>query len=379
MCATVAVDPLAGFLPHSQLPALLRTLEETGYQCIGPRERDGAIVFDELTDTDQLPWGRIDEQAPGRYRLRDDDKRRAFAWATGPQAIKPRVFQPREAMWTACRKPNGQLRFDPVRPDAKPTALIGLRACDLAALKLQDDHFAGSRERDPAYVSRREHLLLIGVHCARSADTCFCVSTGDGPAVGRDADLVLGEIDDGFIVSANSNAGRRIFRLLPLERVRPEQWASLRAEISDNAAGQKRQLPSRDLRELLYARLESPHWQQIADRCLSCGNCTAVCPTCFCSQETETLSLDGGESVHLREWDSCFSSRHGHLAGLEVRGEVRLRYRQWLLHKLGTWHEQYGRSGCVGCGRCISWCPVGIDLTAEVSALASEITEPASS
>lgn len=378
MCATVTVDPLAGFLPHSRLSALLQALQETGYRCIAPQERDGAIVFDELDDVERLPWGRIDEQSPGRYRLRDGNQQRVFEWANGPQAIKPWVFQPYEAMWTAQRDAQGQLHFEPVRINPTPTAIIGVRACDLAALKLQDSHFAGAREHDSAYVTRREHLLLIGVHCRHSADTCFCVSTGDGPAVGRDADLVLGEIDDGLVVSANSNAGRRIFRLLPLERVQPEQWAQLRHEIDANAKSQKRSLPSRDLRDLLYAKLDSPYWTQIADRCLSCANCTSVCPTCFCSQEGDTVSVDGTESTHAREWDSCFGGQHGHLAGLDVRGDVHLRYRQWMLHKLGTWHEQYGRSGCVGCGRCISWCPVGIDLTAEVAALAVDGAESAS-
>lgn len=372
MCATVAVDPLAGFLPHSRLSALLQALRETGYRCLGPQERDGAIVFDDLDDVEQLPWGRIDEQSPGRYRLHDGTNRRAFAWANGPQAIKPWVFRPREAIWTAQRDANGQLRFEPVRIHPRPTAIIGVRACDLVALALQDRHFAGPRERDPAYLAHRDHLLLIGVHCARSADTCFCVSTGDGPAVGRDADLVLGELDDGLVISANSNAGRRIFRLLPLERVRPEQWAQLRNEIDANAKSQRRALPGRDLRNLLYSKLDSPYWRQIAERCLACGNCTSVCPTCFCSQESDSLSTDGVEATHVREWDTCFGGQHGHLAGLDIRGETHLRYRQWLLHKLGTWHDQYGRSGCVGCGRCISWCPVGIDLTAEIAALATD-------
>ncbi|MCB1733992.1 MAG: 4Fe-4S dicluster domain-containing protein [Gammaproteobacteria bacterium] len=374
MCATVAVDPLAGFLPHSQLPALLHALHETGYRCIGPQARDGAIVFDELQDTADLPWGLIDVQEPGRYRLTEATSRRAFAWANGPQAIKPWVFQAHEPQWTAQRNAQGHIRFEAVHVAPQATAILGVRACDLAALQIQDCHFAGSRERDAAYLARRDHLLLIGIHCARSADTCFCVSTGDGPAIDRGADLILGEIDEGLIVSACSTAARRIFRLLPLERVRPEQWAMLRQEVTNNAGSQRRALPSQDLRNLLYAKLDSPHWSTIAERCLSCGNCTAVCPTCFCHQETDTSTLNGEWVTHAREWDSCFSDQHAHLAGLEIRSEVHLRYRQWLLHKLGTWHEQYGRSGCVGCGRCITWCPVGIDLTEEISAFSSEET-----
>lgn len=376
MCATVAVDPLAGFLPHSQLSALLSALRETGYRCVGPQERDGAIVYDDLDNPADLPWGRVDHQEPGAYRLQDHPQQRAFAWANGPQAIKPWVFRPRDSLWRASRDDTGRLQFQAATHATQPIAILGVRACDLAALQIQDCHFAGARERDAAYLAQRDQLLLIGIHCGRSADTCFCVSTGDGPAIDRGADLILGEIDEGLIVSACSTAGRRIFRLLPLSRVLPEQWAALRNEIAANAAGQQRRLASRDLRPLLYARLGSDHWQDVAERCLACGNCTAVCPTCFCYQELDEVSADGRDVDHVREWDSCFSGRHGHLAGLEIRGEVRFRYRQWLLHKLGTWHEQYGRSGCVGCGRCISWCPVGIDLTAEVAALANEGNGP---
>jgi Fe-S-cluster-containing hydrogenase component 2 len=125
------------------------------------------------------------------------------------------------------------------------------------------------------------------------------------------------------------------------------------------------------LRAALFANLDHPRWEDVAARCLACANCTSVCPTCFCHGETEQPALDGTGSEHARQWDSCFTAGHSYIHGLTVRADRRARYRQWLTHKLGSWHEQYGRSGCVGCGRCIAWCPVGIDITEEANAIAS--------
>ena len=137
--------------------------------------------------------------------------------------------------------------------------------------------------------------------------------------------------------------------------------------MQEAAQQQTRSLPSHNLRDALFANLEHPRWEDVAERCLSCGNCTSVCPTCFCHSETDETALDGDHSLHARQWDSCFTQGHSYIHGMTIRADTRTRYRQWLTHKLGSWHDQYGRSGCVGCGRCIAWCPVGIDITARGS------------
>jgi sulfhydrogenase subunit beta (sulfur reductase) len=107
----------------------------------------------------------------------------------------------------------------------------------------------------------------------------------------------------------------------------------------------------------------------VAARCLSCGNCTMVCPTCFCHDERDDPSLDGRRSLRVREWDSCFNRDHGQVHGANHRPRIRDRYRQWLVHKFAGWIDQFGTSGCVGCGRCITWCPVEIDPTEEIDAI----------
>jgi sulfhydrogenase subunit beta (sulfur reductase) len=359
-----------GYLPRRDFARLLSTLRGLGYRCVGPVVRDGAIAYEALSDIGELPAGINDEQQPGSYRLTATDTVRLFDWANGPQALKPWLFSSRECLWTAQRSADGSLSFTEQVPQGEPTAVIGVRACDLAALALQDRHFLAEGSVDAWYEARRRQLLLVAVNCTRPASTCFCASTGDGPAAESGYDLVLDELDDGYLVVAGSATGKRILALLPVLPVTDAQrQAALQATVRA-AAMQTRSLPARNLQALLFGNLDHPRWEDVARRCLSCGNCTSVCPTCFCYREADQPALDGGRSIHIREWDSCFSQGHSYIHGLTIRPDTRLRYRQWLTHKLGSWHEQYGRSGCVGCGRCITWCPTGIDITAEVAAIA---------
>ncbi len=362
----------AGFLLREHLQNVLDELLSTGYRCVGPRARDGAIVYDTLCRAEDLPWGWRDDQRPGRYRLERTDDSRAFAWANGPQALKPLLFAPAETLQTARRTEEGALRFACATPHATPTAVLGVRACDLAALRLQDQHFLEGLVADPYYAARRADLFLIAVHCLRSAATCFCVSTGDGPRAEHGFDLALGEIEGGFLVTTGSAAGEGFASRLPLQPAGPRERDALEAGLTAAAAAQERRLPSRDLRAPLFANLHHPRWDEVGARCLSCGNCTAVCPSCFCYAQSEEPALDGLSCAHTRQWDSCFTQGHSAIHGIVIRADTRQRYRQWLTHKLGSWHDQYGRSGCVGCGRCITWCPVGIDITQEAFGICGE-------
>jgi ferredoxin len=363
----------SGFLARDQIDRLLDALRSAGYRCVGPVVQDGAIQFRDWPDSCALSAGWRDAQSPGTYRLQRSDTPRQFAWANGPQALKPFLFSPRETLWQVARITDGRLDFKPAEAaKTQPLAVIGVRACDVAALRLQDAHFLDSTSRDPQYAARRESLFLIAVNCTHPAATCFCVSTGDGPAVPDNAtgcDLILDELDDGFSVTSASACGEAIAAGLDLRPITAAQTSTISGQHT-RACNQQRALPSRDLRSLFAGRLDHPRWADVAARCLSCGNCTSVCPTCFCHSDHDLPAIDGSGSTHYREWDSCFTQGHSYIHGITIRADTRLRYRQWLTHKLGSWHDQYGRSGCVGCGRCISWCPVGIDITAEVAALA---------
>jgi len=361
------VNPV--FLARGDLQQMLDALRREHRQVIGPQVRDGTIAFDVLERAAQLPQGIVDEQAPGGYRLQSSGGVRCFAWANGPQALKPLTFAPRETLWRAETGDRGELRFAETLPDVAPAAVIGVRGCDLAALQLQDQHFCYSGYADNYYNRRRRSLFIVAVDCAHPAATCFCASTGDGPSAASGFDLALAELDEGFLLRAKSDRGLALLEALPTVPAAEEQLARAARERETAAAAQTRALPGRNLKAALMARLASRRWDEVAERCLSCGNCTSVCPTCFCHSEGDSPTLDGSQVEHVRQWDSCFTPGHSYIHGWVIRGSTRLRYRQWLTHKLGTWHDQYGRSGCVGCGRCIAWCPVGIDLTVEARAL----------
>ena len=355
------------FLARTDLQTLLRALTDSGYRCIGPQISDDVIVYDDLTDISQLPLGQTDIQSPGSYRLQSSASQRHFSWAVGPQALKPLVFTPVETLWQV-RRIDGHLTFETCQAPVQPTAVLGVRACDLAALQLLDAHFLAGDYPDSHYQQRRESLFLIAVDCSHPAETCFCHSTGDGPAADDRFDLVLNELDDGYLIASGSERGAALMNMLPLRPVNPRQVTAA-IESHDHAVKiQKRRLNPEHGKGLLN-RLDHPRWDDIAERCLACGNCTAVCPSCFCSSEADEPELDGRLSRHNRQWDTCFSYDHSYIHGQVIHSGRRERYRQWLTHKLGNWHFQYGRSGCVGCGRCLTWCPVGIDITEEVKAL----------
>ena len=360
-----------GFLARDNLPELFTLLARQGYELLGPQVQDEAIQYLPIHSPDQLPKGITEDQQPGSYHLNQGDSELNFSWANGPQALKPWLFAPREVIWQADKQADGSLKFrEPELPDRK-LAVIGVRSCDLAALKLQDQHFLNNSYHDPYYAARRKGLFLVAVNCSHPAATCFCASTGDGPHTDSGFDLALTELEQGFLVSYDSEQGERIYRSLPLSRASEDHLhQQLQQQLS--ASKQQRALPPIAIKDLLAERRDHPRWDDIAERCLACGNCTQVCPTCFCHKEGDLASLDATTSEHLREWDSCFSEGHGYMAGHQARPEIKDRYQQWMIHKLSSWHDQYGRSGCTGCGRCTTWCPAAIDFPLEVNQLCGE-------
>ena len=362
-----------GWLGKAHLHSLFEALHRQGYKIIGPTVRDGTIVFDTVSAPSELTRSVIDLQQSGRYTLVEDKSNRYFSWNTGPQALKPLLFKPRQTLWT-CSDNDGQLQFKPATQDVEPIAVIGVRACDLAALALHDQHFLHGAYIDDFYQQRRKNILLIAVNCSRSNDQCFCVSTGDGPEVTFYYDMLLDELDDGFVVQSGSEHGLEIIRQLKLNPATQTQEQTAKRQTSKAKREQgNRKLPELDELIKLVDNLKKKDWQDIAERCLACGTCTPVCPTCFCSAQESDPDLFQSNSEQVRVWDSCFSEEHGHIFGKNYRPDIRERYRQWVLHKLVFWHQQYGRSGCVGCGRCSTWCPVAIDLVDEASSLVSRL------
>jgi ferredoxin len=358
------------------LEALLRALAAQDYRVLGPTVRDGAIVHDDIASVADLPRGLRDEQAGGHYRLVPRGDRACFGYSVGPQGAKRFLHVPQQTLWRT-RGTGETLRIVAEPPGGRRIAFIGLRGCDLRAIAIQDRVLAGGEHADPHYRARRERVFVVAVHCGQAAATCFCTSMGSGPRAGGGYDLALTELVDGeqstFVVEVGSAAGAELLAQLPQRAASAADVAAAERAVESTACAMQRSLRTDDVHDLLLRQPEHPRWSEVADRCLACGNCTMVCPTCFCTTVSDENALDGSSFTRSRHWDSCFSADFSYLHGGSVRRSTRARYRQWLTHKLASWIDQFGSSGCVGCGRCISWCPVGIDLTEEVAALRDRV------
>ena len=366
----------ASVFERSLLDDLLTALRRRGYLLIGPTVRQRAGVYDEISSADDLPVGVTDEQDGGTYRLSRDDSGALFSHNVGPSSWKGQLFPPRLRLWHARRDADGAMIVEADAPDARPRAFIGVRSCDLHAIAVQDRTFIGGAHVDADYAARRAGCFVVAVNCAQSASTCFCASMDTGPKAESGFDLALTELldEDGhrFLVEVGSELGGEVLAELDTRPALEIDLTGASAVVQRAADQQVRKLDTTDVRDLLLDNLEHPRWEDVAERCLSCGNCTQVCPTCFCSTVEDVTDLAGSEAEHVRAWDSCFSLEHSHIHGGSVRSTTHSRYRQWMTHKLATWIDQFGTSGCVGCGRCIAWCPVAIDITAEVAAIRAD-------
>jgi len=354
------------------LDHLLRLLADDGYELVGPTVRDGAISHDTIEGLSDLPTGVGEEQAPGRYRLVERGDDAVFGFASPSDSFKHRLFPPK-AHLLRIRRSDGSFVVEDGDRSVPRQAFIGVRSCDLAAIEVQDRVFMANDPPDPGYTARREAAFVVALNCGQAGGTCFCVSMGTGPDVRHPHDLALTELlEDGrheFLVEPGSPEGAEVAARLPARPATDEDRGAARDVVETTAGQMGRVMETDGIKEALYAAQEHPRWDDVAERCLSCTNCTLACPTCFCGTLTDETSLDGDTVDRWKRWESCFTLDHSYIHGGAVRSSTRTRYRQWLTHKVASWIDQYGTSGCVGCGRCITWCPVGIDITEEVAAL----------
>ena len=367
-------------LTLDDLQELIDILSNRGYSVWGPTVVDGAIDLRPLASVAELPHGWGDEQNSAHYRQRRRSDDAVFGFACGAQSAKPVFFPADELLWRSRSGPDGprvtgsddDRSADDDRP-GPPYAILGLRSCDLAAIGIHDRVLTGRAVTDAHYATRRTDSVVIAVTCTDPAGTCFCVSMDTGPVPREGYDIALTELyasgPHRFVAVTGSQRGAELIERLAAPPATEDDLALASAVGRLAADRMGRGLDDANLKNILYDNAESAVWDDVADRCLSCGNCTLVCPTCFCTSITDVSDLAGATSERHRVWDSCFSAEYSYIHGGAVRESTRSRYRQWMTHKLAAWKDQFGTSGCVGCGRCITWCPAAIDITAEAREL----------
>lgn len=296
-----------------------------------------------------LPVGEGEKQA---YAAWDGQAAPNFA---GNTVVPPKdVLFPRSEELYDMDITTGEVKVP--SPDNK-TVLVGARPCDVQSIGNLDSAFLEGQYRDSNYAARRGALTTVAMACVSvPSRTCFCSSMGGDPLAAPLADVLLTEVDDGYLVEAQSDKGKEIEAL----------WKDLLAE----SKAKKPQAPALELKvdkpaelpKILMERFEDPMWDALSEACLGCGCCSFICPTCYCFDIDRTTG--GSDVTTFRCWDSCMFSDYSRMAGgHNPRPSKKERLRNRYLHKLAYFDERYGKTLCVGCGRCIEKCPAGLDIT----------------
>lgn len=359
-------------LERDHFQKILDALIKRGYKVVGPTLGQGSIIYEELNSVTSLPIGWTDEQDGGTYRLKKRNDQALFGFVVGPLSWKNFLFPSVQRLWRA-KRANNSFQVIPENGEVPKFAFLGARSCDIHAISIQDKVFIEGKYTDPHYKSRRDNIFVIALNCGKACGTCFCVSMGTGPKATFGFDLAMTEILNEnvhyFLIEVGTERGAEILYEVPYRRASEAEKRSADDVVKKTAGQMGRFMDTTDIKELLYRNYEHPRWGDVAQRCLACANCTLVCPTCFCTNVEDVTDLTGEHVERWRKLDSCFNLEHSYIHGGSVRASIKSRYRQWMTHKIATWIDQFGVSGCVGCGRCITWCPVAIDITAEARAI----------
>lgn len=359
-------------IERGNLHYLFDQLQASGYQIIGPKRREEAILYEELESIEELPIGWIDRHEAGQYFLEKREDAALFGYNSGAHTWKKFLHPPSVKLWSADREKEG-FRVSKQPENPPKYALLGVRSCELNAILIQDKVFLESGYENATYRAIRENALIIAVNCGQANQTCFCVSMDAGPQVKSGFDLALTEIikenEHYFIAESGSEKGKAILAQIPCREAQSQEVEEVGKTVAKAEAQMGRAIHTEGIKELLYRNYDHKRWEEVADRCLTCGNCTMMCPTCFCTTVEDVTDLTFDHAERWQHWDSCFTLDFSYIHGHTVRSSTKSRYRQWMTHKLATWIDQFGTSGCVGCGNCITWCPVGIDITEEVKAI----------
>lgn len=360
-------------LSKKQLKQLFALLKQEAFSLIGPVVKDGVISYEEVPVLEELASSVQDKQSPAFYSLKKTNKPYFFSYANGFSSLKKFFFPAQRELFSLKRDKNKRFNiFYPDKPNKK-LAFFGIKPCDLAALVVQDKIFMEGDYQDIYYQNLRKNSFIVVANCTHPSENCFCTSFNTGPAVKNkeSLDISLTEILEAdkhyFIAEAFSERAREYFRKLKVPLAKEKDKKMFNKTIEKSARKIKKRVNEEEIKKFFPLSYENYYWREIGKRCLGCGNCTLVCPSCFCSTVLEKSNIGATEAERVKVWDSCFNVEFSYIHPAAVRKNIYSRYRQWLMHKFFNWYKQFKTSGCVGCGRCISWCPVGIDVRDEVN------------
>ncbi len=346
-----------------ELKTLFDQIKSRDYNIIGPKLENSAVRLKNLSDFAEIPYGFGDEQAPGRYRVAEN----GGAFRNGPDSPKMLLYPPELLLFTV--KPDLDIEYPSY--EFKRTALFGIKPCDLAAIKIMDD--VQGTLGDQYYTRMREKLLLVVENCTEPGETCFCSTMGTGPFATRGFDISYTRLEEDLVLfQPGSDLGVELLSELSLEPASDEVVDRFRAVMTEASKKARAEFSLENLPEILEIGVEAETYRKIAEKCLGCANCNMVCPTCFCFDIVDEPELDGS-AKRIRIWDGCHSYSYGQVAGGHFRKSLHARYRHWVLHKFVYWIRQFGAFGCVGCGRCITWCPAGIDIRQVIKDVLKEV------
>ncbi|MDD5475452.1 MAG: 4Fe-4S dicluster domain-containing protein [Syntrophales bacterium] len=241
--------------------------------------------------------------------------------------------------------------------------LFGVRPCDARSFVLLDNIFDDPQYRDPYYVDRREKTTIISIACTRPPYTaCFCTSVGGHPLSSEGVDVSLIDLGDNWLAEFVTEKGEKLMKKLGDLPKGDEQWASKKEALAEKAAGAiTTKIPGKDIKPWLDENFDHPFWDTIHASCLACGTCTYLCPTCHCFDITDEIKKSDGRRV--RSWDSCMYWLFTHeTSGHNPRTSQKQRWRQRFMHKFKYFVDNFDAIACVGCGRCVMYCPVNIDI-----------------
>lgn len=309
------------------------------YRVIAPVDNGKTIRFQEIADSDEIELN----------------------YSNTKLASKEILFPQTEVLFTV-KKKDGKTVIEKPKPIEKDWVVFGVRPCDAKGLENSFKVFASGAHKDRAYLEKREKSIVIGYACESPLSTCFCTSVGGSPSGREGMDILFTDIGDKYLVEIITQRGESLMEQASGAKQPSKEDLAAAQNIWDTAEKSIKEILNLEgLEEKLDTMFDDPIWDEISQKCIGCGTCAYLCPTCLCFDIQDEETPEGIKRI--RTWDTCqFPIFTLHTSGHNPRPSSKERVRQRIMHKFCYFPQEYGHTSCVGCGRCIRECPVGYDI-----------------